>query len=115
MNFSKLLFSFEGRINREDYWIGTLLVTVIVLVMFIVARLSDSVLALAIVAVFSLVAVWPSLAIQIKRFHDRDKSGWWVLINLVPFGSLWTLVECGFLKGTEGPNRFGPDPMVGRE
>jgi len=55
--------------------------------------------------------VWFSLALQVKRWHDRGKSGWWVLINLIPFvGGLWALVECGFLRGTEGPNQFGPDP-----
>jgi uncharacterized membrane protein YhaH (DUF805 family) len=52
------------------------------------------------------------IIVQIKRWHDRDKSGWWVLINFVPcIGGLWALIECGFLKGTEGPNRFGPDPL----
>jgi uncharacterized membrane protein YhaH (DUF805 family) len=49
----------------------------------------------------------------IKRFHDRDKSGWWLLISLVPLiGPLWLLVELGFLQGSEGANRFGPDPLA---
>ena len=53
-------------------------------------------------------STWISLAIQVKRWHDRDKSGWWALINIVPvIGGLWALVECGFLKGDEGANRFG--------
>jgi uncharacterized membrane protein YhaH (DUF805 family) len=52
------------------------------------------------------------IIVQIKRWHDRDKSGWWVLINFIPIvGGLWSLVECGFLKGTDGPNQFGPDPL----
>jgi uncharacterized membrane protein YhaH (DUF805 family) len=51
------------------------------------------------------------IIVQIKRWHDRDKSGWWVLINFIPcIGHIWTLVECGFLPGTPGDNRFGPDP-----
>ena len=46
--------------------------------------------------------------VHIKRFHDRDKSGWWVLIGLIPIiGAIWLLIELGFLKGTPGPNRFG--------
>lgn len=53
------------------------------------------------------------IIVQVKRWHDRNKSGWWVLISLIPIvGSLWILVECGFLKGTQGPNRFGPDPLA---
>jgi uncharacterized membrane protein YhaH (DUF805 family) len=51
------------------------------------------------------------IIVQIKGWHDRDKSGWWILINLVPcIGALWTLIECGFLPGTRGDNRFGPNP-----
>jgi uncharacterized membrane protein YhaH (DUF805 family) len=52
----------------------------------------------------------PSLAVQVRRFHDQDKSGWFVLIGFIPFvGSLIVFVfMC--LAGTDGPNRFGPDP-----
>ena len=54
-------------------------------------------------------ALIPSIIVYIKRFHDRDKSGWWVLIGLIPIiGGIWLLIELGFLKGTPGPNRFGP-------
>ncbi len=48
-----------------------------------------------------------------KRYHDRNKSGWWVLIVFVPvIGGLWYLIECGFLRGTPGPNNYGPDPLA---
>ncbi len=58
-----------------------------------------------------LVIAWTHLAVFVKRWHDRDKSGWWVLINLIPIiGWFWTLIECGFLDGTVGPNKYGPDP-----
>jgi uncharacterized membrane protein YhaH (DUF805 family) len=64
--------------------------------------------------VFGLVMLWSSLAIQVKRWHDRDKSAWWLLMNFVPFiGAIWVLVECGFLRGTEGQNNYGPDPLAG--
>jgi uncharacterized membrane protein YhaH (DUF805 family) len=56
--------------------------------------------------------LWASLAVCVRRWHDRDKSGWWTLINLVPVvGSIWALVETGFLKGTAGENRFGTAPV----
>ena len=62
--------------------------------------------------IFFLIILWPAFAIQVKRWHDRDKSGWWVLINLIPIiGPLWALVEIGFLTGTEGSNRFGDNPL----
>ena len=64
--------------------------------------------------IFTVIAIYPSLALYAKRWHDRGKSGWWTLIILVPiFGALWLLVELGFLKGTEGPNDYGNDPLVG--
>lgn len=60
-----------------------------------------------------LALIWPSLAIQAKRWHDQDRSAWWILIGLVPFvGGLIALVMCGFIQGTPGPNRFGAGPMA---
>jgi len=48
------------------------------------------------------------MVIQIRRWHDRDKSGWWVFIGFIPIiGPLWTLIELGFLPGTPGPNHYG--------
>ena len=48
-------------------------------------------------------------SLRIKRWHDRDKGAVWCLIVMLPmFGSLWAFVECGFLDGTPGSNRFGP-------
>ena len=53
-----------------------------------------------------------AIIVQIKRWHDLNKSGVWILINFVPcIGGLWSLIECGFIKGTSGENRFGPDPL----
>jgi uncharacterized membrane protein YhaH (DUF805 family) len=67
---------------------------------------------LVLLMIVSLVVIWPGLAINIKRWHDRDKSGWWILISLIPFvGPIWALVEVGFLPGTPGPNQYGPDPL----
>ena len=49
---------------------------------------------------------------QIKRWHDRNKSGLWVFIHLIPvLGSFWCFIECGCLRGTRGTNRFGEDPL----
>jgi uncharacterized membrane protein YhaH (DUF805 family) len=63
--------------------------------------------------VASLLFLWPALAIQAKRWHDVDKSAWWILINLVPaVGGLVSLVFNGFIAGTPGPNRFGAPPAA---
>lgn len=62
-------------------------------------------------AVYLIAAIIPSLAVTLRRMHDSGRSGWWVLIVLVPFGGLILLI---FLaqKGTPGHNRFGADPLA---
>ena len=59
-----------------------------------------------------LVLAWIELAVSAKRWHDRNKSAVWILFAFIPIiGQIWALVELGFIKGTKGHNRFGPDPI----
>ena len=59
-----------------------------------------------------LVVVVAAVIIQVRRWHDLNASGWWILINAIPYlGQLATIIVCGFIPGTRGPNRFGPDPL----
>jgi len=120
-----LLFSFQGRINRAKFWLVHVVMWVVVLVVFgailgSAALSSDPQAALQsvglvgglILLVVYILALWIGLAIAAKRWHDRNKSAWWILIVFVPaVGGLWYLIECGFLKGTTGTNRFGSDPL----
>ena len=112
MTLSQLLFTFEGRIGRKAYWLAVVILFAAGLAASIVDTIllgSSSNLVSMIVSLVSFVA---SIAVAVKRWHDRDKSGWWVLIVLVPLiGWIWTIVENGFLAGTPGPNRYGPDPL----
>jgi uncharacterized membrane protein YhaH (DUF805 family) len=121
-----LLFGFQGRANRAKWWLVLVGILVVELVLFgilggSVATSADPQEAMAnlgpiaslVILVFAVVLTWISVALGIKRFHDRNKSGWWVLIAFVPIiGGLWYLIECGFLKGTAGPNTYGPDPLA---
>lgn len=119
-----LLFSFEGRINRAKFWLINLGVIVVEAILFGVAgggamMTTDPADAASSVGTMGLVAlllciplVWIALAVAVKRWHDRNKTGWWILISLVPvIGGLWYLIECGFLPGTTGPNKYGADPL----
>lgn len=132
MGFGAVLFSFQGRINRGRFWLAVVLLVVIEMLAFAAIGFvfagklpnvqpgepMDPALypVFALFGLLGLVFLWPSLAIAVKRWHDRDKSGWWILIGLVPIiGGIWTLVENGFLSGTPGPNRFGPDPLGGQD
>jgi len=112
VDWGSLLFSFEGRINRAKFWAGIVVIWVVpwFLTVMAVAMRSTGMLWAAIVVY--LITIWPSLAIHVKRWHDRDKSGWWVLIALIPLvGPIWSFVETGFLPGTVGYNHYGRDPL----
>lgn len=120
MNWKNLLFSFEGRVGRGAYW--AFLVVALLVFGGLAARSVMSVLnggdpanasgaASVPMMIATLVMIWPALAIQAKRWHDVDKSAWWILISLVPVvGGLIALVFNGVIGGTPGANRFGPAP-----
>ena len=123
---SNLLFSVQGRANRAKFWLVALAIVVIEVILFAVllggAAMSGDPeqiaaamgpVASVVILAFVVIATWMSVAVAVKRYHDRNKSGWWVLIVFVPvIGGLWYLIECGFLRGTPGPNTYGPDPLA---
>ncbi|AOJ31461.1 DUF805 domain-containing protein [Burkholderia metallica] len=117
MDLKWLLFSFEGRIGRLPWWIYVLVSTVLSAVIDAGSRGSTqddpslpAMLALIVVAV---VAAWSSIAVGVKRLHDIDKSGWWMLLMFVPIvGALALFVMNGFIAGTPHANRFGEPPSA---
>ena len=114
MSLPQILFSFSGRVPRKVYWqygvLGPLLVSAMLEMLLGIAGVSER----RIEAATTLLLVWPCAAVAVKRWHDRNRSGWWALIYLVPLiGLVWTLIECGLLRGSAGFNRFGPD-LTGR-
>ena len=113
----KVLFSARGRINRLTFWAYNIpLVAFQVFLNFLDHGMIPGLIEdLAYIVLFPVIIVfiWISLALGIKRCHDRDKSGWWMLLLLVPLvGPLWLLISLGFIRGTEGENRFGQDPFI---
>ena len=115
MDFKKFYFSPEGRVNRKQWWLWLVLPgTVIGILLGFVDMATGNFHQKAGIGIglfsgiFALLTLIPIIIVYIKRFHDRDKSGWWVLIWLIPIiGAIWLLIELGFLKGTPGSNRFG--------
>ncbi len=107
----EFLLTYTGRINRQRYWAYVLVAIAIA----IVASIIDGILGGQVVGTLvSLAMLYPGICVSIKRWHDRDKSGWWILIVLIPIvGWIWSFVEVGCLKGTDGSNRFGADPLAG--
>ncbi|MFZ1415145.1 MAG: DUF805 domain-containing protein [Defluviicoccus sp.] len=140
MDWKFIFLSFQGRLNRKPYWLGTLaIIGVIVVAVLGLVFLAGGAGGYAAIAILYLVLLWPTLAIGVKRLHDRGKSAWWLVVfYVVPtvlnvlaesgdggdgigamiFGlaglaiSIWALVELGFLRGTVGANRYGPDLLA---
>jgi uncharacterized membrane protein YhaH (DUF805 family) len=107
----RMLLDPRGRIGRRDWWLWGLLLPLglglLLQALLGIARVRSETAE----HLVNVVLLWPTLAVSIKRWHDRDKSGWWVLVVLVPFvGWLAAIVVNGFLPGTPGPNRFGKEP-----
>ena len=140
MDPSQLFFGFSGRINRAKYWVAVVINIVSWLIINVVAWATspDAQIVYIIVVFFVVATPWliSLIAIGVKRLHDRDKSGWWLLVFYVLPGalnsigehagptlefilqlaslaiSIWAFVEIGCLRGTAGPNKFGPDPLA---
>ena len=112
---------FGGRSRRMEFWMFQLFQLLVYgaafgIFVMIAAVAGDraagemigGVLFLLIVLI-ALALFIPALAVTVRRLHDQDKSGWWYLISLIPFGSIVLLVfMC--LEGDAGPNQYGPDP-----
>lgn len=104
-----LFTSPDGRISRQHWWIG---VVSVFLAGYVVDRLfGNEGLLMVLVGLVLLAAV---IMVHIKRCHDRGKSGWWVLLTLIPIvGFIWAVIDLGMLAGDEGENAYGADPLQG--
>ena len=101
----KHYFDFEGRETRKVFWLYTLN-------MFIIYILLGTLSLNIIGALISILVFLPSLGIFVRRLHDINFSGWWFLISLIPFLGFIALyiIEC--LPGTAGENKYGPAKNV---
>jgi uncharacterized membrane protein YhaH (DUF805 family) len=113
MNFPEAVASgfrnyvnFDGRASRSEYWYWNLFDVLVIGVVF----LAPIHLFQGLIRTWLLVAFLPSLTVCVRRLHDTDRTGWWCLISFIPIIQL-VLIYWACLKGTNGPNRFGP--MVG--
>ncbi len=107
----------NGRLSRARFWMAYIGLAFIVAAvawgaMAMQGRMGKADSRLWTLILFIVPLAWINLCLMVKRWHDRDRSGLWLLINLIPgIGQMWTVIECGFIAGTQGGNKYGPSPM----
>ncbi|MEJ2001718.1 MAG: DUF805 domain-containing protein [Maritimibacter sp.] len=121
-NFSKYV-TFSGRAARSEFWWWGLFVMVTNLVLSWVdialfgtvetgvGRVSGYTDMPVLSSLFLLATLLPSISVTVRRLHDRDKSGWWYWLFLVPIVGSIVLLVWFILEGTRGANSYGPDPL----
>ena len=113
---------FSGRSRRKEYWMFTLLNSLVLCAIgaLMYATISpdnlpmhptESGVGIAFI-VWIMVVFVPSWAVQVRRFHDQDRSGWLALLALIPYIGGTIVLGFSLIEGTAGPNRYGPDPKA---
>jgi uncharacterized membrane protein YhaH (DUF805 family) len=105
--------TFSGRAFRSEYWLWVLFTVIGGLATGILdsAVFGYTVGSSPLNGIFELITFLPSLALGVRRLHDIDRTGWWLLIALTVIG-IFVLIYWACKKGTPGPNRFGPDRLA---
>lgn len=106
--------TFSGRARRKEYWFFTLGYVVL----YFIAAILDGMMggptpeeaSFIFTGLVALALFLPNLAVSVRRLHDTDRSGWWVLLGFIPALGALVLLVFFCLEGTQGENRFGDDP-----
>ena len=107
--------NFRTRAIRSEYWFWTLFVVLLSIVANVIDLTVFSGFEYGPVsAIFALAFLIPGIAVSVRRLHDRDKSGWFMLLIFIPLVGAIILIVWFCTRGTLGPNRFGPDPLEGQ-
>ena len=105
---------FSGRSRRREYWYFVLFNIIVGIVLGWIDALLGTRGSYAgaglLSGIYGLAILIPSLAVTVRRLHDIDRSGWWILIGLVPLIGVIVLLVFALLDGTPGDNRYGPNP-----
>lgn len=110
---------FDGRSSRREYWMFHLLQTVILIVLIGISVAADFAYIAVVPTVIGvlffgviLACFVPNLAVTIRRLHDTDKSGWFLLVGAIPLVGGIVMLVFLVLPGSPGENRFGPQPVI---
>lgn len=115
--FKELFFTSKGRLNRKSYIYRSLFLSLVLCIVqgvltFATNTIDALELLFAVVAFgFSLFSFVSNIMMDVRRLHDLDLSGWWMLLMLVPLVNIFFALYMLFFKGTDGPNQYGDDPL----
>ncbi|PGM56765.1 DUF805 domain-containing protein [Bacillus sp. AFS053548] len=101
---------FNGRARRTEYWMFFLFNAIITIILSILQSIAD--IDNILTGIYGLLTILPSLAVGARRLHDSGKSGWWLLIGLIPFIGTIILIIFFCMDSEEGDNRFGANPKL---
>ena len=108
VNAMKKYVDFSGRARRKEYWMFVLFYVLIYIGLTAIdVTLGTAVLGL----IFALACLLPSISVGVRRLHDTGRSGWWLLLSLIPLVSL-ILIVFFCLDSEEGDNDYGPNPKA---
>ena len=106
--------TFEGRARRKEYWFFVLfnvLAIIVLEILDVVLGTFSKETGLGLLSgLYAIAVLLPSLAVIVRRLHDTDRSGWWILIEFIPLIGGLVLLIFTLLDSTPGSNRFGPSP-----
>ena len=105
---------FSGRARRMEYWYFVLFNLIVAFVLALIDTLLGTTTGVSsfglLSGIYGLAVLIPTLAVLVRRLHDIDRTGWWILINLIPLVGTIVLLVFALTPGTPGSNRFGLDP-----
>ena len=114
-DLKSMYLRYDNRLNRKPYIIRSFHIWAVVVGLTFVVGTIATMLKIPSInmlsKVISFAAAIPNFMLLIRRLHDLNRSGWWALIMLIPLVNLLFAVYVIFFKGTEGPNKYGPDPL----
>jgi uncharacterized membrane protein YhaH (DUF805 family) len=99
---------FDGRAGRAEFWWFVLANFIVVVALGILAGIAD--IFTILYFLYAIALFIPSLAVAVRRLHDTDKSGWFILLGLIPIVGFIILIVFYATEGTNGPNNYGAAP-----
>jgi len=99
---------FNGRARRSQFWYFVLMNIIVGMIVGVIQQMLS--LGTMLSGLYTLAVFLPNLGLSVRRLHDVNRSGWWLLLAAIPIVGWIVLIYWDCVEGTPGPNEYGPDP-----